>query len=121
MEGHSKLWDDCSSFMYTHNWWHTALFYLDRGASDTGFYFHFYFSLFLFLYVFFCFLFFVLFFVFCFLHLFLYLDPWYFLLPSSPLLLSTYLLSSFPFILLLFPLLHEDINVMLIICSTGSL
>eukprot|EP00026_Physarum_polycephalum_P006984 Phypoly_transcript_07037.p1 GENE.Phypoly_transcript_07037~~Phypoly_transcript_07037.p1 ORF type:complete len:490 (+),score=73.23 Phypoly_transcript_07037:64-1533(+) len=35
MEGHSKLWDDCCSFMYTHNWWHTALFYLDRGASET--------------------------------------------------------------------------------------
>ena len=44
MEGHSNLWDDCCSFMYTHNWWHTALFYLDRGADEKG-------ILFLFLYL----------------------------------------------------------------------
>jgi len=34
MEGKSHLWEGCNSFMYTHNWWHTALFYLDRN-DDT--------------------------------------------------------------------------------------
>jgi hypothetical protein len=30
MSGHAAHWDRCSSFMYTHNWWHTALLHLDR-------------------------------------------------------------------------------------------
>jgi len=29
MSAHAPYWDRCSSFMYTHNWWHTALLYLD--------------------------------------------------------------------------------------------
>eukprot|EP01112_Ceratiomyxa_fruticulosa_P019289 TRINITY_DN6297_c0_g2_i1.p1 TRINITY_DN6297_c0_g2~~TRINITY_DN6297_c0_g2_i1.p1 ORF type:complete len:536 (+),score=106.25 TRINITY_DN6297_c0_g2_i1:295-1902(+) len=33
MEGKSHLWEGCNSFMYTHNWWHTALFYLDRNED----------------------------------------------------------------------------------------
>jgi hypothetical protein len=30
MESLSDTWEDCNSFMYTHNWWHLALFYLDK-------------------------------------------------------------------------------------------
>jgi tetratricopeptide (TPR) repeat protein len=30
MEGLADTWEACNSFMYTHNWWHTALFHLDR-------------------------------------------------------------------------------------------
>ncbi len=30
MEGLSDTWENCNSFMYTHNWWHVALFHLDR-------------------------------------------------------------------------------------------
>ncbi len=30
MEGLADTWEDCNSFMYTHNWWHVALFHLDR-------------------------------------------------------------------------------------------
>ncbi len=26
----SAEWDDCNSFMYTHNWWHLALFHLEK-------------------------------------------------------------------------------------------
>jgi len=29
----SDTWDACHSHMYTHNWWHTALFYLELGDS----------------------------------------------------------------------------------------
>ncbi|EWY37620.1 hypothetical protein N825_16345, partial [Skermanella stibiiresistens SB22] len=29
LEPLSAGWDRCSSFMYTHNWWHAALFHLD--------------------------------------------------------------------------------------------
>jgi tetratricopeptide (TPR) repeat protein len=29
----SGTWDRCSSFMYTHNWWHTALFRLDMNEA----------------------------------------------------------------------------------------
>jgi len=29
----SGTWDRCSSFMYTHNWWHTALFRLDMDSA----------------------------------------------------------------------------------------
>lgn len=31
MARHSAVWEDCSSFMYTHNWWHAALFDLSLG------------------------------------------------------------------------------------------
>lgn len=31
----SPSWDRCSSFMYTHNWWHLALLHLDRGDTET--------------------------------------------------------------------------------------
>jgi len=34
MESHSNSWSECNSFMYTHNWWHLALFYLDREQSS---------------------------------------------------------------------------------------
>ncbi len=34
MESHAHLWKDCNSFMFTHNWWHLALFYLDKGDAD---------------------------------------------------------------------------------------
>jgi tetratricopeptide (TPR) repeat protein len=29
----SRTWDRCSSFMYTHNWWHAALFRLDMDDA----------------------------------------------------------------------------------------
>jgi tetratricopeptide (TPR) repeat protein len=29
----SGTWDRCSSFMYTHNWWHAALFHLDMESA----------------------------------------------------------------------------------------
>ncbi|KAF9623859.1 hypothetical protein IFM89_005444 [Coptis chinensis] len=35
MEECSPSWTSCSSFMYTHNWWHVALCYLD-GNSPTS-------------------------------------------------------------------------------------
>ncbi|MDX2216194.1 MAG: tetratricopeptide repeat protein [Oculatellaceae cyanobacterium bins.114] len=31
MESFAPLWDDCNSMLYTHNWWHVALFYLAEG------------------------------------------------------------------------------------------
>jgi len=38
MEGLADTWEGCNSFMYTHNWWHAALFRLDQddiaGALD---------------------------------------------------------------------------------------
>jgi len=38
MEGLADSWEDCNSFMYTHNWWHVGLFRLDSddaaGALD---------------------------------------------------------------------------------------
>ncbi|KAL8142371.1 hypothetical protein V2J09_015403 [Rumex salicifolius] len=33
MESSSHTWDSCSSFMYTHNWWHVALCYLEGHSS----------------------------------------------------------------------------------------
>jgi tetratricopeptide (TPR) repeat protein len=33
LESMSPRWDRCSSFMYTHNWWHTALFRLSLGDA----------------------------------------------------------------------------------------
>ncbi|RID53575.1 hypothetical protein BRARA_G00959 [Brassica rapa] len=32
MKGVSESWPSCSSFMYTHNWWHVALCYLEGGS-----------------------------------------------------------------------------------------
>ncbi|KAL1218984.1 hypothetical protein V5N11_020294 [Cardamine amara subsp. amara] len=32
MEGLAESWQPCSSFMYTHNWWHVALCYLEGGS-----------------------------------------------------------------------------------------
>ncbi|MDA1059440.1 MAG: tetratricopeptide repeat protein [Proteobacteria bacterium] len=34
MEDRAHTWRDCNSFMFTHNWWHIALFYLDQGDTD---------------------------------------------------------------------------------------
>lgn len=34
LEDHADTWDDCNSFMHSHNWWHLALMYLDR--DDRG-------------------------------------------------------------------------------------
>lgn len=34
MERHAGSWDRCSSFMYTHNWWHTALLYIELDRPD---------------------------------------------------------------------------------------
>ena len=31
LESMADTWEGCNSFMYTHNWWHLALFYLGRG------------------------------------------------------------------------------------------
>lgn len=30
----SDSWEDCNSFMYTHNWWHLALFLIDLDRPD---------------------------------------------------------------------------------------
>jgi tetratricopeptide (TPR) repeat protein len=34
MEGLADTWQACNSFMYTHNWWHTALFYIDSDRPE---------------------------------------------------------------------------------------
>lgn len=34
MRRHGPRWDRCSSFLYTHNWWHTALLHLDRDEPE---------------------------------------------------------------------------------------
>jgi tetratricopeptide (TPR) repeat protein len=34
MEGLADTWESCNSFMYTHNWWHTALFYIDSDRPE---------------------------------------------------------------------------------------
>jgi tetratricopeptide (TPR) repeat protein len=34
MTGHADAWANCSSFLYTHNWWHAALFQLALGEKD---------------------------------------------------------------------------------------
>ncbi|MCA3251334.1 MAG: tetratricopeptide repeat protein [Pseudomonadota bacterium] len=31
---HADTWTDCNSFMLTHNWWHLALFHLDRDEAQ---------------------------------------------------------------------------------------
>ena len=32
--GQSDTWEGCNSFMYTHNWWHLALFLIDLDRTD---------------------------------------------------------------------------------------
>jgi tetratricopeptide (TPR) repeat protein len=34
MQSMSDTWEDCNSFMYTHNWWHLALFLIDLDRTD---------------------------------------------------------------------------------------
>ncbi|MFT4191528.1 MAG: tetratricopeptide repeat protein [Comamonas sp.] len=34
MESVRHHWDGLNSFIYTHNWWHLALFYIARGRTD---------------------------------------------------------------------------------------
>ena len=34
LESVSASWRDLNSFMYTHNWWHLALFYLSKGRNE---------------------------------------------------------------------------------------
>lgn len=34
MSAHASAWADCTSFLYTHNWWHAALFHLALGDRD---------------------------------------------------------------------------------------
>lgn len=34
MRAHADVWATCTSFLYTHNWWHAALFHLALGDSD---------------------------------------------------------------------------------------
>lgn len=31
MESFSETWENCNSLLYTHNWWHIALYYLEQG------------------------------------------------------------------------------------------
>lgn len=31
MESHADTWEQCNSMLYTHNWWHVALYYLALG------------------------------------------------------------------------------------------
>lgn len=33
MAAHAASWEACSSFLYTHNWWHAALFHLGLGDA----------------------------------------------------------------------------------------
>lgn len=30
MESYSDTWENCNSMLYTHNWWHVALYYLEK-------------------------------------------------------------------------------------------
>lgn len=34
MEGHADTWEPCNSMLYTHNWWHVALYYLALGKMQ---------------------------------------------------------------------------------------
>ncbi|MBW4422241.1 MAG: tetratricopeptide repeat protein [Myxacorys californica WJT36-NPBG1] len=34
MESHSDTWEECNSMLYTHNWWHIALYYLALGNVE---------------------------------------------------------------------------------------
>ncbi len=35
MERFAPTWDGCNSMLYTHNWWHIALYYLAKGDRQT--------------------------------------------------------------------------------------
>ncbi len=35
MESHTDTWEQCNSMLYTHNWWHIALYYLALGEMQT--------------------------------------------------------------------------------------
>lgn len=35
MESHADTWEQCNSMLYTHNWWHVALYYLALGNVQT--------------------------------------------------------------------------------------
>jgi hypothetical protein len=35
LRAHADTWDGCHSHMYSHNWWHLALFHYDRRDYDT--------------------------------------------------------------------------------------
>lgn len=35
MENLADVWEDCNSMLYTHNWWHVALYYLAKGEFST--------------------------------------------------------------------------------------
>jgi len=34
MESLADTWENCNSMLYTHNWWHLALYYLQRGEMQ---------------------------------------------------------------------------------------
>ncbi|MBD2446227.1 tetratricopeptide repeat protein [Nostoc sp. FACHB-152] len=34
MESLADTWENCNSMLYTHNWWHIALYYLERGDAQ---------------------------------------------------------------------------------------
>lgn len=34
MESLADTWENCNSMLYTHNWWHVALYYLDLGDEQ---------------------------------------------------------------------------------------
>lgn len=34
MHAHAESWANCSSFLFTHNWWHAALFHIAAGDHD---------------------------------------------------------------------------------------
>jgi hypothetical protein len=36
MRAHAGTWESCSSFMYTHNWWHAALFEIGLGDHSAA-------------------------------------------------------------------------------------
>jgi hypothetical protein len=36
LSAHAGGWDDCSSFLYTHNWWHLALFHLELDEGEAA-------------------------------------------------------------------------------------
>ncbi|GAA6615769.1 tetratricopeptide repeat protein [Scytonema sp. NUACC26] len=37
MESHADTWENCNSMLYTHNWWHVALYYLETGDIEKVF------------------------------------------------------------------------------------
>ncbi|MBW4630606.1 MAG: tetratricopeptide repeat protein [Iphinoe sp. HA4291-MV1] len=34
MESHADTWEFCNSMLYTHNWWHMGLYYLEQGDEE---------------------------------------------------------------------------------------